>query len=89
LLTDKDGTALTAASGMPSIQFSLVAMLQLVDEGLLPIELVVQKMCHAPALLFHIDRRGFIRKGFKADLVLVRKDSPWEPTRASILSKCG
>lgn len=89
LLTDKEGGALTAASGMPLIQFSLVSMLNLVDDGLLTITKVVEKMCHAPAQLYQIDRRGFLRKGYKADLVLVRPGAPWILTDADIRSKCG
>ena len=88
LLSEKQGGALTAMSGMPMIQFSLVSMLQLVNEGLFSIETVVQKMCHAPAELFRIDRRGFIREGYRADLVLVRPDTPWQLTTEKVLSKC-
>ena len=89
LLCDKEGGALKAASGMPMIQFSLVAMLELVNQGVLPIELMVEKMCHNPAKLFHIAQRGFIREGYKADLVLVRKGEPWTVSNEQVLSKCG
>lgn len=89
LLTDKQGGALTAASGMPMIQFSLVSMLQLVDEGILTLETLVQKMCHAPASLYEIEGRGYLREGYRADLVLVRPDTPWTLTSDCILSKCG
>ena len=60
---------------MPMIQFSLVAIMELVREGVLTIEQLVQKMCHAPAELYHIEKRGFIRPGYYADLVLVNPDS--------------
>ncbi|MDR0961347.1 MAG: dihydroorotase [Mediterranea sp.] len=89
LLADKQGGALKAASGMPIIQFSLVSMLELTDKHILPIETVVEKMCHAPARLFHIANRGFIRETYYADLVLVRRSDPWQVTHDNILSKCG
>lgn len=88
LLTEKDGGTLSAASGMPMIQFSLVTMLELCNEGVFTIEKVVEKMCHAPAKVYEINRRGFIRKGYQADLVLVRPESPWVLTPDRILSKC-
>ena len=89
LLKDKEGGALKATSGMPMLQFSLVTMLELADQGVLTIEQVVEKMCHAPARLFGIERRGYIRPGYQADLVMVRPDSPWTVSRDNILSKCG
>lgn len=88
LLTDKVGGALKAASGMPMIQFSLVSMLELVDEKVFSIEKIVEKMCHAPAELYHIDRRGFLREGYYADIVLVRPNAPWTVSKDNILSKC-
>ena len=57
---------------MPMIQFSLVSMLQLVDEGIFTLETIVEKMCHAPAQIYRINERGYIREGYRADLVLVR-----------------
>ena len=89
LLKDKEGGALKAASGMPMLQFSLVTMLELADEGVLSITDVAEKMCHAPARLFNIERRGYIRPGYQADLVMVRPDSPWKVSNENILSKCG
>ncbi|EJW97602.1 dihydroorotase, multifunctional complex type [gut metagenome] len=89
LLKEKEGGALKATSGMPMIQFSLVAMLELVREGVLPIEQVVQKMCHAPADLYQIERRGYLRPGYQADLVLVNPESEWTLTAADVRSKCG
>lgn len=87
--SDKTGGCARAASGMPMIQFSLVAMLELVDEGVLTIERVAELMCHRPAELFYVNHRGFIRKGYKADLVIVRPDTPWTVTEDIIQSKCG
>lgn len=89
LLSEKEGGALKAMSGMPMIQFSLVSMLQLVDEGVFTLETLVEKMCHAPARIFRIRERGYIREGYRADLVLVRPGTPWEVTADKILSKCG
>jgi dihydroorotase len=88
-LADKQGGALKAASGMPMVQFSLVSMLGLTDEGVFSIETVVERMCHAPARVFHIEGRGYIRKGYYADLTLVRRGQPWTLTADKILSKCG
>lgn len=88
LLEEKNGGALKATSGMPSIQFSLPAMLRLVDEGMLTIENIVEKMCHAPAEIFKINKRGYIRKDYYADLVLVAPNCPWEVTKEDILSPC-
>ena len=89
LLKEKEGGALKAVSGMPMIQFSLVSMLQLVDEGVFTLETIVEKMCHAPAQIYRINERGYIREGYRADLVLVRPDTPWEVTADKVLSKCG
>lgn len=89
LLSEKNGGCLKAVSGMPMIQFSLNAMLELSDEGVLPVERVVELMAHAPASLFDIQRRGFIRKGYYADLVLVQPSCDWTVSTDNILSKCG
>lgn len=86
---DKVGGALRAASGMPMIQFSLISMLEMVDEGVLPVERVPQLMSHNPATLFHIDRRGFIRPGYYADLVLVQPNMPWKVISGRYYTKCG
>ena len=74
---------------MPMVQFSLNCMLELADQGVLPLERVVDLMAHGPATLFDISRRGFIRKGYFADLVLVQPELPWTVTTDCILSKCG
>ena len=89
LLSEKQGGAVKAVSGMPMIQFSLVAMLGLVDEGVLTIERLVELMCHNPARLFCVQDRGFIHRGYKADLVVVRPHAPWTLTDDMIQSKCG
>lgn len=89
LLKEKTGGALKAVSGMPMIQFSLVAVMELVREGVLSMEQLVQKMCHAPAELYQIERRGYIRPGYQADMVLVNPDAEWTVTADCVLSKCG
>lgn len=89
LLKDKEGGCARAASGMPMVQFSLVTMLELVDEGVLSMERLVTLMAHNPATLFEVSKRGFVRKGYKADLVIVKPDAPWTVTPETIQSKCG
>lgn len=86
-LCEKAGGAARAVSGMPMVQFSLPAMLSLVDEGVLGLADVVRLMCHAPARVFQIENRGYLREGCKADLVLVRH-APWTLTPNRIESKC-
>lgn len=87
-LSEKQGGCRRAASGMPMVQFSLPAMMTLADEGILPHRRVVELMCHAPARLFGIEGRGFIREGYQADLTLLRH-TPWEVTSDCIQSLCG
>lgn len=89
LLSQKQGGCVKAASGMPMIQFSLPTMLELVDQKVLSIERMVQLMAHNPATLFEVRNRGFIRKGYQADLVIVRPKSSWTVTPEVIESKCG
>ncbi len=89
LAAQKQGGCAKAASGMPMVQFSLPAMLGLVSEGVLTIARMVELMAHRPARLFGVWHRGFLRKGYRADLVVVRPDSPWTLTPDLIQSKCG
>lgn len=89
LLADKQGGCARAASGMPMLQFSLPTMLELVDGGVLTIERMVQLMCHNPATLFGVRGRGFLRKGYHADIAIVRRGEPWTVTPDVIQSKCG
>ena len=88
LLEEKQGGAAKAKSGMPMVQFSLVSMLQLVDEGELSMERMVELMCHNPARLFAIDRRGYLRCGYHADIAIVRPHAGWTVTKNIIQSKC-
>ena len=89
LLSEKQGGALKAVSGMPTLQFSLNSVMELVHEGLISMEQLVQKMCHAPATLYQIEKRGFIRPGYKADLAIVNPNIEWTVNKECILSKCG
>lgn len=88
LLAQKQGGCARAASGMPMVQFSLVTMLELVDGKVLDMERMVELMSHAPAHLFHVDARGFLRKGYKADITIVSPHRPWTVDEACIQSKC-
>ena len=89
LLSEKEGNCLTAASGGPLVQHSLTVMLELAWEGKFTYEKVVEKMCHNPADLFRIDRRGYVRPGYYADLVLVDPAKSWTVSKENILYKCG
>ena len=89
LLKDKEGGCARAASGMPMIQLSLVTMLELVDNGVLDMERLVRLMCHNPADIFEVRGRGYLRKGYKADIVLVGRDRRWTVTGDTVRSKCG
>ena len=83
------GDAITAPSGMPSVQFVLPLMMQLAMKGHFSLETVVDRMCAAPARLYNISRRGFIRQNFMADIVVVNPDDEYEITRDMVLSRCG
>ncbi|MDR1222505.1 MAG: dihydroorotase [Tannerella sp.] len=88
LLSEKEGTCLTAASGGPLVQHSLLAMLEMAADGIFTPEKVVAKMAHHPAELYKIDRRGYIRTGYYADLVLIDPEKPITVTKDNILYKC-
>lgn len=88
-LDEKEHSYFKAPSGGPLVQHSLVAMLELSKNGLISTERVVEKMCHAPADLYRIDRRGYIREGYYADLVLVDPTSHCTVSPENILYKCG
>lgn len=87
-IEEKSGVYTKAASGGPLVQHALQALLELEIQGKISKEKIVQKMCHAPADLFHIENRGYIRKGYKADLCLFRK-LPYTVNKNNILYKCG
>ncbi|MDO4738570.1 MAG: dihydroorotase [Bacteroidales bacterium] len=86
---EKQGGALKAMSGMPMIQFSLVSMLELSDQGIMPIERIPDLMSHNPAKLFRIEKRGFIRPGYFADLTLVDPNGNWQVKEGRYYTKCG
>jgi dihydroorotase len=87
-LEEKQNTYFKSPSGGPMVQHSLPAMLELYKKGKLPLEMVVDKMCHAPATLFRVSERGFIREGYFADLVLVDPNSPWTVSPDNLYYKC-
>ena len=78
-----------APSGGPLVQHSLVAMFDFYHHGKISLEMVVEKMCHNPAILFQVKQRGFLREGYYADLVLVDPNLAWTVNRQNILAKCG
>lgn len=88
-IEEKDNKYFKAPSGGPLVQHALVAMLEMVKQGIFTYELVAEKMSHNPAILFQIDKRGFIKEDYKADLVLVNPNSAWEVKPENILYKCG
>ncbi len=88
-LEEKNNPYTKAPSGGPLVQHALLAMLQKEEEGKIDLSKLVEKMCHNPAKLFDIDRRGFIKEGYFADLVHVNRDSQNEVKKSNILYKCG
>lgn len=88
-IEEKTNTYFKTPSGGPLVQHSLPAMLELASQGVFTYEKIVEKMCHTPALMFHVEKRGFIREGFKADLVLISPNNKWKVTRENIYAKCG
>ena len=88
-LAEKNNDYLNTPSGGPLVQHSLLALLTSVKSGKISIERLVQKACHNPAILFEINKRGFIREGYYADFVIVNLNSKTKVTRESLLYKCG
>jgi dihydroorotase len=88
-IEEKNNSYFKAPSGGPLLQHSLVAMLELADQGVFSYQKVVEKMCHLPSILFNIEKRGFIRADYKADLVLIDPNQTWEVNTSNILYKCG
>lgn len=89
LLSEKEGSCLKAASGGPLVQFSLQTMLELATKGHFTRTQVVEKMCHAPAALFGVSRRGYLREGYYADIAIIDPCQPYTVTPNKILSRCG
>ncbi|CAG5079661.1 dihydroorotase [Parvicella tangerina] len=88
-IMEKNNPYTSAPSGGPLVQHALVAYLQMTLKNEFTIEEVVQKFAHNVAEMFSIDKRGFIREGYYADLVLVKSEAPWEVTKGNLLYKCG
>jgi dihydroorotase len=88
-LEEKDNPYTSAPSGGPLIQHSLVAVLDLYHQGKIRLEQIAEKMCHNPAILFEIEKRGYIRPGYHADLAIVDLNLPWKVEKENILAKCG
>jgi dihydroorotase len=88
-LAEKQNTYFKAPSGGPLVQHALPAMLEFYHQKKMTLPQIVQKMCHAPAVVFDVENRGFIRPGYYADLVLVDVNQPWQVTKNNILYKCG
>lgn len=88
-LEEKKNVYTKAPSGGPLVQHALVAMMEAHHKGKISVEKIVEKMCHNPAILFQIEKRGFIKKGYFADLVIVNPNNPWSVNRDNILYKCG
>jgi dihydroorotase len=88
-IEEKNNSYFRAPSGGPLVQHSLTVMLELWHRKLISVEKIVEKMCHNPAILFNIKKRGFIREGYKADLCLVDPEHPYTVSKENILYKCG
>jgi dihydroorotase len=88
-LNEKNNTYFKAPSGGPLVQHALPVMLEFFSSKKIKLEKIVEKMCHNPAICFKIKNRGFIRKGYYADLVLVNLKKPWKVKKSNILYKCG
>lgn len=88
-IEEKHNSYFSAPSGGPLIQHSVVAMLDFYHQGKISLEQIVEKMAHNPAILFEIEERGYIRKGYHADLILVDLNQPWVVEETNILAKCG
>ncbi|MDQ6529016.1 dihydroorotase [Flavobacterium sp. LHD-85] len=86
---EKQQSYLNAPSGGPLVQHAVVAMFEAHHQGKISVEKIVEKMCHNPAKLFKIEKRGFIREGYHADLVIVNPSLPWNVKPENILYKCG
>jgi dihydroorotase len=88
-LDEKQKPYFQSMSGAPIVQHSLNIMLEFYKQGLISLEKIAEKMCHNPAILYRIEKRGFIREGYFADLTIVDLNSSWTVSQENILSKCG
>ena len=87
-LEEKNNPYTSAPSGGPLVQHALVALLEMHHQGKISIEKIVEKACHNPAILFDVEKRGYIKEGYFADLVIVDLNSPWTVNKSNILYKC-
>ncbi len=88
-IEEKNNVYTEAPSGGPMVQHALVAILEGYHNGVISLEKIAEKMCHNPAILFDIEKRGYIREGYFADLVIVNPNNPWTVNKDNILYKCG
>ncbi|MDO7137370.1 dihydroorotase [Algibacter lectus] len=88
-IEEKNNVYTKAPSGGPLVQHAIPAMLEMYHKGKISIEKVVEKMCHNPAILFQVEKRGYVKEGYFADLVLVDLNNPWTVKKDNILYKCG
>ena len=88
-LEEKQNSYFKAPSGGPLVQHALVSLFEHAKKGKISIEKIVEKTAHNPAILFEIEKRGFIREGYYADLVLVNPNKVWTVSKENILYKCG
>lgn len=88
-LEEKSNLYTSAPSGGPLVQHALVALLETHHQGKIPIEKIVEKACHNPAILFDVEKRGYIKEGYYADIVIADLNNPWTVTKDNILYKCG
>lgn len=88
-LEEKSNSYLTCPSGGPLVQHALVALFEAHHQGKISVEKIVEKMCHNPAKIFQIEKRGFIKEGYFADIAIVNAFLPWNVMKENILYKCG
>ncbi len=88
-IEEKQNSYLTCPSGGPLVQHALIALFEKHLQGKISVEKIVEKMCHNPAKIFKIEKRGFIKEGYFADIAIVNTHMPWNVKRENILSKCG
>jgi len=88
-LEEKNNVYTKAPSGGPLVQHALVAMLEAHHKGKISLEKIAEKMCHNPSILFQVEKRGYIKEGYFADLVIVDLNSPWSVKKDNILYQCG
>ncbi len=88
ILDEKNNVYTQAPSGGPLVQHALPAMMEKYHDGVISLERIVEKMCHNPAILFQIEKRGFVKEGYFADLAIVNPNNPWKVSKENIVYKC-